>query len=101
MCLGIPMQVVERADREAWCEGRDGRRLVDLALVGPQPAGTWLLTFLGAAREVLSAESAGQIDRALDALAGALAGDAAAVEAGFADLIGREPTLPAHLTAKE
>jgi hydrogenase assembly chaperone HypC/HupF len=102
MCLGIPMRVVEPADHEAWCEGRDGRRLVDLALVGPQPAGAWLLTFLGGAREVLSAESAGQIDRALDALAAVLAGDAAAVDAGFADLVGREPVLPAHLvTAKE
>lgn len=101
MCLGIPMRVIEPMGREALCEGRKGRQLVDTALVGAQPEGAWLLTFLGSAREVLTAEAAGQIDRALDALAGALAGDAAAIEAGFADLVGREPTLPAHLVPRK
>ena len=95
------MRVVEPMGHRAWCEGRDGRKLVDLALVGPQPAGAWLLTHLDAAREVLTAEAAGQIDRALDALAAALAGDAQGIAAGFADLIGREPQLPPHLVRKE
>ena len=97
MCIGIPMQVVEPLGHRAWCHGRDGRRLVDLALVGPQPAGAWLLTFLDAAREVITPEGAQRIDRALDTLAQVLGGDASGIEAGFADLIGREPTLPAHL----
>ena len=101
MCLGIPMRVIEPMGREALCDGREGRRLIDMVLVGPQPAGAWLLTFLGSAREVLTAEAAQKIDRALDALAGALAGDAAAIEAGFADLIGREPALPAHLVPRK
>jgi hydrogenase expression/formation protein HypC len=100
MCIGIPMCVVEPVSvGAAWCTGRDGRRLVDLALVGPQPAGTWLLTFVGAGREVLSAETAARIDLALDALEGLLAGDASGIESAFADLIGREPQLPAHLVS--
>ena len=46
MCIGVPMQVVEAAgDGAAWCVGRDGRVLIDLALVGPQSPGTWLLTW--------------------------------------------------------
>jgi len=100
MCIGIPMKVVEPMGPSAWCEGRDGRKLVDLRLVGPQPSGTWILTHLDAAREVLSVENAANIDRALDALAAVLSGDAGAVDAGFADLIGREPQLPPHLAAK-
>jgi hydrogenase expression/formation protein HypC len=97
MCVGIPMQVVEPAGASAWCVGRLDRQLIDLSLVGPQPAGTWLLTFLGAAREVLTEEAARRIDRALDTLAAVMAGDASGIEAGFADLIGREPQLPPHL----
>jgi hydrogenase expression/formation protein HypC len=92
------MQVSEpQGERAAWCSGREGRRLIDLSLVGPQPAGTWLLTFAGAGREVLDAEAAAAIDGALDALEAALAGDAAGIAAGFADLLSREPALPPHL----
>ena len=100
MCIGVPMRVVELVTAgSAWCTGRDGRRLVDMALVGPQPTGTWLLTFAGAGREVLTPETAAQVDRALDALESLLAGDASGVESAFADLIAREPQLPAHLVA--
>ena len=101
MCLAIPMQVETPLGDTAWCTGRDGRKLIDLALVGPQPAGAWLLTFLGAAREVITAEMAGNNDRALDALAAVLAGDSAGVEDAFADLIARTPQLPEHLRPKE
>ena len=98
MCIGVPMQVTEPCgERAAWCTGRSGRQLIDLALVGPQAAGTWILTFAGAGREVLDPQAAATIDRALDALEAVLAGDASGIEAGFADLIAREPTLPAHL----
>lgn len=98
MCIGVPMRVSElHGDRAAWCIGREGRRLIDLALVGPQPAGTWLLTFAGAGREVLAAETAAAIDLALDALEAAIEGDAGRIEAGFADLLAREPALPPHL----
>ena len=101
MCIGIPMRVVEGNDHQAWCEGPEGRVPIDLALVGPQPRGTWLLTFMGAAREVLDAEAAARIRAALDGLIAALAGDTAGVDAAFADLVGRTPRLPEHLRAKE
>jgi hydrogenase expression/formation protein HypC len=101
MCIGIPMQVTEPLGTSAWCAGRDGRRLIDMSLVGPQPAGAWVLTFLDAAREVLTPERAALIDDALDGLQAALAGDTARVDELFADLTGREPMLPEHLRAKE
>jgi hydrogenase expression/formation protein HypC len=102
MCVGVPMQVMEASgEGAAWCMGRDGRTLIDLALVGPQPPGTWLLTFVGAAREVMSAEAAARTDAALDALAAVLAGDNSTIDEAFADLVSREPRLPDHLRPKE
>jgi hydrogenase expression/formation protein HypC len=98
MCIGIPMQVMEIAgDGAAWCMGRDGRARIDMALVGPQPPGTWLLTFIGAAREVMTPEAAARTDAALDALAAVLAGDTSTLDDAFADLVSREPQLPEHL----
>jgi hydrogenase expression/formation protein HypC len=102
MCLGVPMQVVEVASESAaWCLGRDGRALIDMTLVGAQAPGTWLLTFVGAAREVMTPQSAAQVDAALDALAAVLQGDSAGIDDAFADLVGREPQLPEHLRRKE
>ena len=102
MCLGVPMQVVESAgESAAWCMGRDGRVLIDMTLVGAQAPGTWLLTFVGAARDVMTPESAAQVDSALDALVAVLQGDSAAIEDAFADLVAREPQLPEHLRPKE
>lgn len=102
MCLGIPMQVIAaEGEGAAWCRGRDGRSLVDMALVGPQAPGTWILTFVGAAREVMTPESAARVDAALDALAAVLQGDRGAIDAAFADLVAREPQLPEHLRTKE
>lgn len=100
MCIGIPMRVVECQGLTALCEGRGGRRSLDLALVGEQPPGTWLLAFLDAAREVIGADAARLIDAALDGLDAALNGGTdldARLDACFADLIGREPQLPEHL----
>lgn len=96
MCIGVPMQIVEPGESHAWCDGRGGRSRVDLAIVGPQPAGAWVLAFQGAARRVLSADEAAQTNAALDALEAALAGEQ---DLGpfFADLVDREPQLPAHL----
>lgn len=95
------MQVAQGGDHHAWCDGPEGRVRIDLALVGPQPGGAWLLTFMGAAREVLDESSAGRILAALDGLAAALLGDAGRIEKAFADLAGRTPELPAHLRARE
>jgi hydrogenase expression/formation protein HypC len=92
------MQVIEAAgDGAAWCMGREGRSRIDMSLLGPQPPGTWLLTFMGAAREVMTPEAAGRTDAALDALAAVLAGDTSTLDDAFADLVSREPQLPEHL----
>lgn len=96
MCIGIPMQVIECRGLTALCEARGGRRRLDLALVGEQPPGTWLLAFLDAAREVIGADAARLINAALDGLDAALDGGTD-LDRHFADLIGREPQLPEHL----
>jgi hydrogenase expression/formation protein HypC len=95
MCLGVPMQVVETHGLMALCAAADSTETVDMALVGAQPRGAWVLVFLGAAREVLDADTAERISRALGGLralmSGGTLGDA------FADLENRSPELPAHL----
>jgi len=57
------------------------------------------MTFLGHAREHLTAEQAAQIDRALDALDAVQRGETN-LDAYFQDLIDREPQLPEHLRNK-
>lgn len=96
MCIGMPMQVVQLDARHAWCEAEGQRERLDMSLVGTQPPGTWVLAFHGAARQIMSHEEAAMARDARRALAAVLAGDPD-VDAFFADLIGREPQLPAHL----
>ncbi len=96
MCIGVPMQVLEAADGHAWC-GADGHReRLDMAIVGVQAPGTWVLAFHGTARRVLGAAEAEQARAGRRALAAVLQGDAD-VDSFFADLVGRTPELPAHL----
>jgi len=96
MCIGQPLQVLQADGRHAWC-GADGEReRLDMALVGEQPVGTWVLAFHGAARQVLGAAEAAQQRAGRQALAAVLAGRGD-VDAFFADLVGRAPTLPDHL----
>ena len=97
MCVGIPMQIASTEDGVALCDGRGRRERIDLALVGAQPPGTWILAYQGSAVRTLTPTEAAQTAAALDALAAVLAGEAN-VDAYFADLVEREPTLPAHLT---
>lgn len=101
MCIGLPMRVVQGDGRGtfALCESRGVRKYLDMLLLGELPPGTWVLEFHGAARRVLSEAEALQTLDALDALGAALSGetDAAALDARFADLVGREPQLPEHL----
>lgn len=99
MCLGVPVQVVECGEHWALCAGARGLERIDISLVGPQPAGCWLLTFLDAAREVIDAERAASINAALAALAAAEDG-ATDFSAFFADLE-REPQLPEFLRPKQ
>ena len=92
------MRVLRAGTGIARCVDRHGVVAdVDLALVGPVDADAWLLTFQHTAREVLDPERAAQIDRALGALEAALRGESGALDEAFADLIGREPTLPDYL----
>jgi len=77
MCVGIPAQVIEAGDFVARCRTRNGEERINMMLTGPQPEGTWLLTFLGSAREVISEEDALHIDKALDGLSAIMSGDEA------------------------
>jgi hydrogenase expression/formation protein HypC len=90
------MQIVRCDGCAALCRGRGDYRRIDLALVGAQPPGTWVLAFLDAARDVIDAETAAQINAALDGLEAVMAGETD-VASHFADLIDRAPELPPHL----
>ena len=96
MCIGIPMQVVETHEFNATC--RDGTRqvLVDTSLTGRPAVGSWLLVFLGAAREVLDEQSALAMRDAVHAVSQIMSGNHQ-VEHLFDDLIGRTPRVPDHL----
>jgi hydrogenase expression/formation protein HypC len=96
MCIGTPLRVITPDGSFAWCEDGAERERLDMMLVGEQPAGTWVLAFHGAARQVLSEEEAAQSRAGRKALAAVLGGDAS-IDEFFADLVGREPELPAHL----
>lgn len=98
MCIGIPMQVVSCDSQMALCQQGDRAEQVDIGLVGQQPRGTWLLVFLGAAREVMAEDVALKTLNALKAME-AIAGGDTDIDHLFADLVNREPALPEHLRA--
>ncbi|HEB87555.1 MAG TPA: HypC/HybG/HupF family hydrogenase formation chaperone [Gammaproteobacteria bacterium] len=75
MCVGVPVQVIESAECMARCYGRNGEEQVNMMLIGAQPVGTWLLNFLGSAREVISEQDAININKALDGLTAIMQGD--------------------------
>ncbi len=75
MCIGIPMRVVESGEVSALCEGRGERQRINMLMVGDCPAGSWVMTFLGAAREILTEEEAARINQTLDELESVLRGD--------------------------
>ena len=62
------MQVTEVEELFAWCVGRNGRKRINIMLVGHLNPGDWVLTFLDSAREAIDAERAAMINSALDAL---------------------------------
>lgn len=90
------MRVVAVDAGMALCEGRGRQERLNVLLVGEPAAGAWVLAYQGSAVRVLTAEEAAQTDLALDSLVAALAGESN-VDAYFADLVDREPELPAHL----
>lgn len=98
MCVGVPLRVQRMDGVFAICTDRAGaEHRVDTLLVGPQPAGAWLMSFLGAAREVIDARRAERLGTALEALSDLMAGRAVDLDAAFADLAEREPQLPEFL----
>ena len=110
MCIGLPMQICKTGFGYAICEGQGITRQVDTLLIGDQPIGTWVLTFLDSAREVISEDDAMKISNAVKAVDlvmsnnGSLSSDgldAQSIEALFADLTDREPPKPASLIAFE
>lgn len=96
MCIGVPMRVIESRDGVALCERRGERVRLDAMLLGDIAPGTFVLAFQGSAVRAMTPEEAAQTDDALDALAAAMQGGSE-FDAHFADLLDREPALPAHL----
>ena len=96
MCIGVPMQVLRADEFQALCADGDRTASVDTSLVGQPAPGTWLLVFLGAAREVLDPDTAREMRSAVEAVGRIMSGNHQ-VDHLFADLIGREPQLPEHL----
>lgn len=97
MCIGVPMVVLARVS-EAEVDAQDAAgavQRIDTRLVGAADEGEWLLVFQGAARERLTAARAAEIAAALDLLARAMGGDAAAgaADPGF--------MLPSAMSAAE
>lgn len=99
MCVGIPARVSCVDGLRAQCESRYGCCTIDLSLTGPVAPGTWVLTFLGAAREVIDDARAREIESALASL-DAIARGETFLDAYFTGLADREPELPAHLREK-
>lgn len=97
MCVGVPMKVLSCNGLTAVAGAGDRAETIDLALIGPQEPGTWILTFLGAAREVLDPGEAEKITAALDGLRSLMSGGA--LGDAFADLDATGPRLPPHLEA--
>ncbi|MCB1347160.1 MAG: HypC/HybG/HupF family hydrogenase formation chaperone [Paracoccaceae bacterium] len=97
MCIGVPLRILS-VDGIAAC-ATDGveELLIDLSLTGPLAPGAWVLSFLGTAREEISAEEAAVIADALAGLRAVMTGGD--VGDAFADLDARTPTLPPHLQA--
>ncbi|PCI45344.1 MAG: HypC/HybG/HupF family hydrogenase formation chaperone [Proteobacteria bacterium] len=101
MCLGIPMQVVTvLSEHVAHCQGMGQQKNIDMNLVGQQLVGTWVITFLDAAREVVDENQALQVTNALEAVNLAMSNDTTGIDSLFSDIIERGPQLPPHLQAE-
>lgn len=102
MCLGVPLKVSRRlsADTVLCTGGNTGleRRVLVSLLDAPPDPGDWLLVHVDVAIRPLAAAEAQQIGRALEAVDAAARGRP--FEHLLADLIDREPALPAHLQAQ-
>lgn len=97
MCVGIPMQITSIDGIAARTTNGKHVELIDLSLTPDAQVGDWLLTFLGASREIIPAEEAQKIGAALDGLRAVMEGGS--VGDAFADIEDRGPQLPPHLQA--
>jgi hydrogenase expression/formation protein HypC len=70
------MQVISIRPGFALVAGHGERREVNTALVGEPAPGDWLLVFIDAARELIDAQRAQEINTTLDLLQDAMAHDA-------------------------
>jgi len=91
------MQVLDVRGTIARCTARGAIRDVSMALLDPQPPGTWVLVNRDMAHKTLTAAEARQIDDALEALDVVMGGGS--IDHLFADLVDRPPQLPPHLRA--
>jgi len=86
MCVGIPVKIIRSGEFVSLCKGRNGEENVNMMLIGAQAEGTWVLNFLGSAREVLSEQEAVKINKALDGLSAIMGGLDIEVKDYFPDL---------------
>jgi hydrogenase expression/formation protein HypC len=97
MCVGVPMRILSVDGIAARATDGSNEELIDLSLIGDVPVGTWVLGFLGAAREVISEDEAEKITKALNGLRSLMSGGD--LGSAFEDLEQRAPQLPPHLQA--
>lgn len=93
MCIGIPMRVLESNGATALCEGRGERRRLNMLMVGDCRPGSWVLSSLGCARDLLTEDEAARINCALDGLQAAARGETG-VDRHFTDLTSRRQARP-------
>jgi len=86
VCIGIPVQIIEEGEFVSLCKGRNGEEQVNMMLIGSQPVGTWVVNFLGSAREVISEEDAVNLNIALDGMLELMTGNEIDVDQYFPDI---------------
>lgn len=92
------MRILSVEGFTAIAEGRGGVSRIDLALIGEAQVGAFVLVHVNTAVRFLDEEEARQIDDATEAVRLAERGED--FSHLLADLIDREPVLPAHLLAR-
>ena len=99
MCVGLPLQItaIDGIAADAVSADESHRELIDLSLTPDAKVGDWILTFLGASREIIGADEAAKITAALAGLRAVMQGGG--LGDAFADLEQEGPQLPPHLQA--
>lgn len=97
MCVGLPLKIfaIDGIAAHACTDAHE--EMIDLSLTPDARVGDWVLTFLGAAREIIAADEAEKITAALEGLRAVMNGGS--VGDSFADIENSGPTLPPHLQA--